>query len=198
MAALCSFNPRPPTGSDELGAPVHGAGRCFNPRPPTGSDYRDRATWLHDDWFQSTPPHGERRPSRSKKIGSWVVSIHAPPRGATRLQMANTAIAAFQSTPPHGERPQNCTTPAATTPVSIHAPPRGATFDVGGESNLCLGFNPRPPTGSDGVEAGTKRVIGVSIHAPPRGATRAHVVADNARLVSIHAPPRGATENKTF
>ena len=51
------------------------------------------------------PPRGATRPCRGYKARTRAISIHAPPRGATVLR---------------GER-------AETQMISIHAPPRGAT-----------------------------------------------------------------------
>ena len=82
--------------------------------------------------------------------GYWnLISIHAPPRGAT-----NVAIRASMA-----------------NLISIHAPPRGATplchgVAVGGEY-----FNSRPSARGDGNLARSITADIISIHAPPRGAT---------------------------
>ena len=144
-----------------------------------------------------------------------VISIHAPPRGATAIIVEPCQRRIFQFTPLRegrlavGEvaacqranfnsrpsaRGDPC--PAAVQPdgiISIHAPPRGAT-----------GFVLR-----------AARRLAISIHAPPRGATqqvahvqhnaqfqftplregrrRRHDLRGRRDLISIHAPPRGAT-----
>ena len=78
----------------------------------------------------------------------WTISIHAPPRGATR----------------------NYATQEVNL-ISIHAPPRGATDYI--DSLVWVGdFNSRPSARGDTV--GSEVVggaIAISIHAPPRGAT---------------------------
>ena len=78
-----------------------------------------------------------------------IISIHAPPRGATpvpRVQSANTSN--FNSRPSaRGDtsyRPEQ-----RLYIISIHAPPRGATLTIDYVSGI----------------------IPISIHAPPRGAT---------------------------
>ena len=80
---LYCFNPRPRTGSDariltatqgglvSIRAPARGATWLrseiiwhsrFNPRPRTGSDFSiSGRQWHGARWFQSAPPHGERR-----------------------------------------------------------------------------------------------------------------------------------------
>ncbi len=56
-----------------------------------------------------------------------LVSIHAPTRGATRVDKAN----------------------GLDYQVSIHAPTRGATLDFIREQGITIRFNPRSHTGSD-------------------------------------------------
>ena len=153
--------------------------------------------------FQSTPPHGGRRPRNAYNSPDalMLVSIHAPARGATGslCPLSNAA------------------------PVSIHAPARGATFHVAAQQRIhivsihapargatssrilqcgCVrssafqstpphggrppvarvlqgrqsgGFNPRPRTGGDPFRTTWPRTgrNEVSIHAPARGATYA-------------------------
>jgi len=122
---------------------------CFNPRTRTGCD------WVTRDPCIITP-----------------VSIHAPARGATRLESRASALREFQSTHPHGVR---------------HPVPDVLLF-------LSRCFNPRTRTGCDPRKK-TKyiQVYIVSIHAPARGATRHPYRLYPHFGVSIHAPARGAT-----
>ena len=143
------FNPRSHTGSDGWGrgngvtisvsihAPTRGATSIeysqyqvqysFNPRSHTGSDTGSLLTNLMPLRFQSTLPHGERRPAPPKSAAAGrfnprshtgsddglegvafglAVSIHAPTRGATSMYCQYfSAASVFQSTLPHGERP---------------------------------------------------------------------------------------------
>ena len=160
-------------------------------------------------------PQGERLWSIFPVSCIYVISIHAPTRGATR----------------GGLFPHYC------LGISIHAPTRGATKTAGGQgegkefqSTLPQGerrfqhpifhqlenFNPRSHKGSDfDVAAGWFIVVQISIHAPTRGATdrrsdrrradyfnpRSHKGSDeiNSKAlenidISIHAPTRGATK----
>ena len=57
------------------------------------------------------------------------VSIHAPARGATSLNLLNLSDLVFQSTHPRGVRPIPIAIFTALK-VSIHAPARGATLGL--------------------------------------------------------------------
>ena len=58
----CCFNPRARTGRDQSPAHLSPSFKGFNPRARTGRD-KDRARFaLSMLWFQSTRPHGARRP----------------------------------------------------------------------------------------------------------------------------------------
>ena len=144
-----------------------------------------------------------------------LISIHAPPRGAT-LTQAEVKVLLY---------------------ISIHAPPRGATFATLPKWTIFQNFNSRPSARGDPAEPaeapaasrfqftplreGRRMSSGahaprrhfnsrpsargdgagfsgwlrrcISIHAPPRGATFLGFVTKRPRCISIHAPPRGAT-----
>ena len=121
------------------------------------------------------------------------ISIHAPPRGATRTISEGRMLEV----------------------ISIHAPPRGATLirlsvlprrkvfqftplregrrrDRGG-CRRPGDFNSRPSARGDVRTWSNWDGTSISIHAPPRGATIPDDVDGSADFISIHAPPRGAT-----
>ena len=83
MWPMTCFNPRSRTGSDVYSEfdriPLGG----FNPRSRTGSDQVPAPRFIRLYEFQSTLPHGERRPAADKGGICQTVSIHAPARGAT-------------------------------------------------------------------------------------------------------------------
>ena len=56
-----------------------------------------------------------------------LISIHAPPRGATTKQYPQTIADLFQFTPLREGRQKQRVRGAAGRAISIHAPPRGAT-----------------------------------------------------------------------
>ena len=99
--------------------------------------------------FQFTPLR-EGRPQKETSQRAVIISIHAPPRGATR--------------------PRACR--AVRRTISIHAPPRGATFllsVVRPSSTISIHAPPRGATQHSSWYGYYYAII--SIHAPPRGAT---------------------------
>ena len=77
------------------------------------------------------------------------ISIHAPTRGATYLELANEILGVFQSTLPREERP-----------CALFC-----TF------RQCSYFNPRSHERSDTTSMFVCSMKAISIHAPTRGAT---------------------------
>ena len=149
-----------------------------------------------DDSFNSRTREGCDSQIVRVVIAPFVVSIHAPGRGATSHSQRNARKRQFQFTHPGGVRHGVSLQAGTSAGVSIHAPGRGATVCFG---HLC-------------------RTDVVSIHAPGRGATKyASLVCyrycafqfthpGGVRLlgygfeitidpVSIHAPGRGATSS---
>ena len=78
-----------------------------------------------------------------------LISIHAPPRGATA----------------GGNGKENCDA------ISIHAPPRGATIAAEATTVRPYYFNSRPSARGDPPRGRRSHKTWISIHAPPRGAT---------------------------
>ena len=143
--------------------------------------------------FQSTLPRGERQhllsvtkliiyfnprshegsdlhPTKNSGAG-WIISIHAPTRGATVKNRFGLTDGKFQSTLPRGERRRKW----KVFLVCIYFNPRSHEgSDSGTEciSNAFRNFNPRSHEGSDGVNGAIGCRVGISIHAPTRGATR--------------------------
>ena len=123
---------------------------CFNPRAREGRDEEARALF------------GSR----------YVVSIHAPARGATK-GLDNYSW---------------------NKNVSIHAPARGATSRAGKGNHREIVSIHAPARGATQRRALLQMQEEVSIHAPARGATYDFKVTFDSRgAVSIHAPARGAT-----
>ena len=121
----------------------------FNPRSHKGSDDTDRV-----------------------RAVEFMISIHAPTRGATVKEWIN----------------------AGSAVISIHAPTRGATRHMRlSEKTQSCDFNPRSHKGSDGATAAVLEDGTISIHAPTRGATLPHDQLSRTAAISIHAPTRGAT-----
>ena len=183
--------------------------------PARGGRHISCGQIFHIKEFQSTPPRGGRPPWRSsgpsrahnfnprpREGGDidkppcyvWVrISIHAPARGATSINLLVMYGSGFQSTPPRGGRPVPLGPVIAITDISIHAPARGATYAGGAGSQSVIHFNPRPREGGDGGAELSRRGGIISIHAPARGATAQDAAWFHTHMISIHAPARGAT-----
>ena len=169
--AICTyFNSRPSARGDNHQRRVrHGAG-YFNSRPSARGDLMARV-FEPDGVFQFTPLREGRLIPKEEWLDVGFISIHAPPRGATKIATGN--VLAYQ--------------------ISIHAPPRGATVCASCISTPIY-FNSRPSARGDLDERSTDctpvkfqftplregrlrhlhqfgRIISISIHAPPRGAT---------------------------
>ena len=123
------------------------------------------------------------------------ISIHAPPRGATRgIGDINTTCNISIHAPPRGAtvlaREIIC-----AEDISIHAPPRGATRSrASASSSFRFQFTPLRE-GRQGRHGDGARRHDISIHAPPRGATVSDDAMGGTARISIHAPPRGATSD---
>ena len=175
----------------------------------------------HEGIHEREPSHFNSRPSaRGDNMDSgWdftaLISIHAPPRGATSARIAIYCRDIFQFTPlregrllrlgMNGDEFKFQFTPIREGRLPPLVRPCGIT-----------NFNSRPSArGDGGIRAprpgrlhfnsrpsarGDRRVCvaacpcrGISIHAPPRGATDFAGTDFLRRFISIHAPPRGAT-----
>ena len=121
------FNSRPSARGDAFGAVDRPAEWISIHAPPRGATFcflhsglslsfqftplREGRLWVdkdlfRDDGFQFTPLREGRRVSLDYLVGRSDISIHAPPRGATRRERDSLKRMA----------------------ISIHAPPRGATL----------------------------------------------------------------------
>ena len=147
--------------------------------------------------FNSRPSaRGDPCPAAVQPDG--IISIHAPPRGATGFVLRA----------------------ARRLAISIHAPPRGATqqvahvqhnaqfqftplregrqaFKSNREGNNIFQFTPLREGRRRRHDLRGRRDL-ISIHAPPRGATLAGGREKRRFIISIHAPPRGATRKKWY
>ena len=102
---------------------------------------------------------------------AFLISIHAPTRGATKIKLQANKCFKFQSTLPREERQVVKSSYFLSFHISIHAPTRGATLLM--------------------PKLWHKKRI--SIHAPTRGATYNELYKIKISCISIHAPTRGAT-----
>ena len=124
--------------------------------------------------FQFTPLREGRRGMERQQRQRWLISIHAPPRGATGTRrICGIRSANFNSRP-------------------------SARGDQAQRQGLRLRryFNSRPSARGDLFLTSNLQGVVISIHAPPRGATDAAVHVRGPERISIHAPPRGATHSQ--
>ena len=145
----------------------------FNPRSHEGSDLCVSVPSLTDFVISIHAPTRGATWRGACSIIAWEISIHAPTRGATLPEEYFMGVGTtFQSTLPRGER-------RVSILQSLYSHKFQSTLPRGER----LEYNIKNPL-----------VITISIHAPTRGAT---VVTGNKQQttnnISIHAPTRGAT-----
>ena len=115
----------PPRGATALGSALGKPPTYFNSRPSARGDVSCSRSFATSGVFQFTPLREGRRHHQADG-GRVVISIHAPPRGATLTTEGN---------------------PVAL--ISIHAPPRGATIGQNAEERRGTYFNSRPSARGD-------------------------------------------------
>ena len=143
--------------------------------------------------FQSTLPRGERHSLSSQFSHSFMISIHAPARGATiTTRTIRIPKKAFQSTLPRGERLSVIYLKGKIYGFQSTLPRGERLSSVYNVRRFCH-FNPRSREGSDGTSWYKLLDRLISIHAPARGATMNDGIAFAHFVISIHAPARGAT-----
>ena len=187
------FNPRSHEGSDIEGGVGVGVTSDFNPRSHEGSD--DVKPWV-DGWsdtFQSTLPRGERLEYETSFWTGNKISIHAPTRGATLMELRKDLT--LKNFNPRSHEGSDSWTHLNNTWFGYFNP-RSHEGSDGLETKKYSNynnFNPRSHEGSDAQLAQCCCDTSISIHAPTRGATRNICTTYLKFWISIHAPTRGAT-----
>ena len=102
-----NFNSRPSARGDRKVVNIMGSEEHFNSRPSARGDHLQNSGF-YAILFQFTPLREGRQCFVEGSLYGWVISIHAPPRGATPTLGVDWW----------------------TLIISIHAPPRGATANV--------------------------------------------------------------------
>ena len=189
-------------------------GEDFNPRSRTGSDCLCLLSSSRWEVFQSTLPHGERRPrgpcwssatcyfnprSRTGSDRCWQGSgarpTHFNPRSRTGSDVVGCAafqhVLQFQSTLPHGERRRRLRSFSARPPISIHAPARGAT-ETWTVQRVTFLFQSTLPHGERRQSwPSSSEMVGISIHAPARGATALEMAVEDDLIRFQSTLPHG-------
>ena len=148
--------------------------------------------------------------------GVHLISIPAPPRGATFCTTVNVTLSLFQFTPLREGRRAGNGNRLLPPEISIHAPPRGATVQPALALHLRPYFNSRPSARGD-ADVFRSFLAAPHFNSRPsargdssRRGTAARQSYFNSRpsargdtpipdvlqfhIISIPAPPRGATE----
>ncbi len=151
------------------------------------------------DVFQSTPPRGGRRRASSLVAVTWIVSIHAPARGATRDELVapQRHRCSFNPRPRAGRDARRAVAIDHGHDVSIHAPARGATTRCVRCCAADDGFNPRPRAGGD-CSRPYRTCMPIAFQStPPRGGRRIWRGL-HFSIVSIHAPRAGGDASQVL
>ena len=119
------------------------------------------------------------------------ISIHAPPRGATAVSATMSRLRDFNSRPSARGDPHTRVSADLRSDFNSRPSARGDLRDALWRSAQEFQFTPLRE-GRQNLDWAYKS-IKISIHAPPRGATARCSQLYCDVLISIHAPPRGAT-----
>ena len=98
----------------------------FNSRPSARGDCKAQSATAWHPYFNSRPSARGDLPFTNFHEEN-LISIHAPPRGATRPRIVSVEADKFQFTPLREGRRKPLSYPFPRKRISIHAPPRGAT-----------------------------------------------------------------------
>ena len=117
------------------------------------------------------PPRGATRRC-DERLEAHPISIHAPPRGATSIRAGCTSSAsAFQFTPLREGRLDDVMN--ALKPILFQFTPLREGRHVSDEGvRVHFYFNSRPSARGDSCTSISSVLFTISIHAPPRGATQ--------------------------
>ena len=128
VASVFDFNSRPSARGDAGCITVVAVNSNFNSRPSARGDSCVFSILLFIFVkFQFTPLREGRRPFRGREVLFRRISIHAPPRGATRLaEDFGIRVDISIHAPPRGATGVSFSC-LLWLFISIHAPPRGAT-----------------------------------------------------------------------
>ena len=101
------------------------------------------------DKFQFTPLREGRLKDATGQDTAALISIHAPPRGATICAFVFVLLYSYFNSRPSARGDARCTQLYCEIFISIHAPPRGATIICYLHIYLQVYFNSRPSARGD-------------------------------------------------
>ena len=143
--------------------------------------------------FQFTPLREGRRSALIGTSFGWMISIHAPPRGATRSLYRALALSAYFNSRPSARGDMSPADASTARLIFQFTPLREGRPNVYRLRLVRRHFNSRPSARGDFTAKSYYWQFYISIHAPPRGATLLEGRECFGGFISIHAPPRGAT-----
>ncbi len=153
------FNPRSREGSDRNTCYFRYFWLYFNPRSREGSDRHSFLVRCDFRLFQSTLPRRERPVADVVMDGWYLISIHAPAKGAT-LQVVQFGCPTLYFNPRSREGSDFAFSPITIYHcISIHAPAKGATQKITPMPIPAENFNPRSREGSDADNRQVKIIL---------------------------------------
>ena len=168
----CHFNSRPSARGDLLRGKYAQGVHNFNSRPSARGDVLHVVYSFHSRYFNSRPS-ARGDPRLGKASGMHLISIHAPPRGATKSSKRIVCCRLFQFTPLREGR-QLQQAQQQSTQAFQFTPLREGRHLSRWRTPFPISFQFTP------LREGRRAWMGeealedlISIHAPPRGATRA-------------------------
>ena len=214
------FNSRPSARGDLEARPFLPQPIYFNSRPSARGDMKSCKLSDITRVFQFTPLREGRRGNGCQHGADRRISIHAPPRGATRAARTEQPHPLYFNSRPSARGDVRSRAAASVfISISIHAPPRGATMPGFASGSPCLfqftplregrrrfngghlhlqHFNSRPSARGDSRSASTGLTCSKFQFTPLReGRRRCGANKGGEPHISIHAPPRGATTAAT-
>ena len=143
----------------------------FNSRPSARGDHRRSSCRSAPSISIHAPPRGATRGEAFPSPDD-VISIHAPPRGATPAKVMFSFVRkTFQFTPLREGRRASAHTRSGDSNFNSRPSARGdLPLAVDRAKSPLFQFTPLRE-GRQALQAPINRVHGISIHAPPRGAT---------------------------
>ena len=126
-------------------------------------------------------------------ISFFMISIHAPARGATTIPKIQLLTERHFNPRSREGSDYYSENPASDGTTFQSTLPRGERRNSNPVITSRHNFNPRSREGSDNVCSFLYILHNISIHAPARGATSTYQLMLLCSFISIHAPARGAT-----
>ena len=209
------FNSRPSARGDRVALKRRAKLLNFNSRPSARGDGGGLVGRQVRDDFNSRPSARGDSPGKIS-LHAFLISIHAPPRGATCLVNRYAVVRKISiHAPPRGAT-RTVTIFFVIRLISIHAPPRGATRRGANRHRGASNFNSRPSARGDQIvsafshsclsfqftplregrqRSGRDEMLANAFQFTPLREGRRVLVTMCIihRSISIHAPPRGAT-----